>query len=213
MGEGIDRKGVSARWTSSTRSPTWASPKASGRAIALVRPIDRVTIWNRTPGRAEALAEVVTRGLPGAGVRVAADPSSAVSGADIVCCATAATEPLFEADALPPGAHVNAVGSYRPDMHELPGELLSRAGIVAVDDADACAVEAGEIVDALTAGRLKRGDLRELSELIAAPPLCRGITVFKSVGVALADLALASELLNGSPVPSSRVEGGHASAS
>jgi len=111
-----------------------------------------------------------------------------------VCCATAATEPLFAASVLDAGAHVNAIGSYRPDMHEFSSELLGKASIIAVDSAAACLVEAGEIIDAVGAGVIGADALRELADLLTQPPARRGLTVFKSVGVALADFAVAAQL-------------------
>ena len=165
------------------------------RAIGLVRPIDRVTIWNRTPTRACELAADLAHSLPGVVIEVTDNPDIAVRDADIVCCATAATEPLFPAAAIRPSAHVNAIGAYRPDMHELPGELFVRASLVAVDDIAGCASESGEVIDAITGGQLDRGDLCELSALLVTAPERGGITVFKSVGVAIADLAVTETLV------------------
>ena len=172
-------------------------------AAALVRDICEVSIWNRTPARAEALAADLADLMPAARIQVCRSPESAVSNADIVCCATAATAPLFAAGALPSEVHVNAIGSYRPDMYELPGELLSDASIVAVDDLDACLLESGEIIDAVRKG-LDVRTLVPLPELLAQPPQRHGQTVFKSVGMAIADLAV-SRLL--APTPSSEHAG------
>lgn len=164
------------------------------RAITLVRSIERITIWNRTRQRAQALAADLGSALPGIAVELADDPDRAVRDADVVCCATAATTPLFDADAVPSHAHINAIGSYRPDMRELPQELFGRASLVAVDDRVACQAEAGELLNAVDAGRLAPSQLRELSQLIVDPPHRTGITIFKSVGVATADLAVTRAL-------------------
>lgn len=166
-------------------------------AVALVRPVDEVTLWNRTRRRAELLAERLTATMPQARVSVADDPDDAVQGAHVVCCATGATEPLFSASSLGPEAHLNAVGSYRAAMREFPAELLGSASYVAVDDASACAVESGEIVEALERGLLHSGRLRDLTALLTARPVRQGQTVFKSVGTAVADLAVAELLASG----------------
>jgi ornithine cyclodeaminase len=162
-----------------------------GPAVALVRPLTDIVVWNRTRRHAEALASHLVTAMPDVTVRVADRADDAVGQADVVCCATAATEPLFTASALGVEAHVNAIGSYRADMHEVPRDLLVRASVVAVDNAAACLIEAGEIVAAVRAGVLDAQGLDELSHLLVRPPPRHGTTVFKSVGVALADLAVA----------------------
>lgn len=162
-----------------------------GPAVALVRPLTDIVVWNRTRRHAEALASHLATAMPDVTVRLADRADDAVGQADIVCCATAATEPLFTASALGAETHVNAIGSYRADMHELPRDLLDRASVVAVDNAAACLIEAGEIVAAVRAGVLEAQGLDELSRLLVRPPRRHGTTVFKSVGVALADLAVA----------------------
>lgn len=165
--------------------------REQGPAVALVRPLTDVVVWNRTRRHAEALASHVATTMPDVTVRVADRADDAVAQADVVCCATAATEPLFASSALGAETHVNAIGSYRADMHEVPQDLLVRASVVAVDNAAACLVEAGEIVAAIRAGVLEAQGLEDLSHLLARRPRRHGITVFKSVGVALADLAVA----------------------
>jgi ornithine cyclodeaminase len=162
-----------------------------GPAVALVRPLTDVVVWNRTRRRAEALAGQLATAMPDVTVRVTDRADDAVSQADIVCCVTAATEPLFTASALGDEAHVNAIGSYRADMHEISQDLLVKASVVAVDNAAACLIEAGEIVAAVHAGVLQPEGLTELSHLLTQPPRRHGTTIFKSVGVALADLAVA----------------------
>ena len=95
-------------------------------AVRAVRPIDRVMVWSRNPVNARLLAEMV-------GGEHVDDASEAASQADVISCATPATSPfLFEAS-VPEGAHVNAIGSYTPEMAELAPDLLERAYVV-VDD-------------------------------------------------------------------------------
>ncbi|MFQ5523194.1 MAG: ornithine cyclodeaminase family protein [Acidimicrobiia bacterium] len=152
-------------------------------AIRAVRPLSRILVWSRTAERARALAHRV-------GGEVAADPDEAVAAADIVSCATPATEPLFEAASVRPGTHINAVGAFAPEMAELPADLVHRAYVV-VDDVDAAAAEAGDLIQA---GKQPDATLRQV---LAGDHLVvdSEVTVFKSVGIAAQDVAAARRAL------------------
>ena len=119
------------------------------RAVAAVRPVDRLAVFGRDPSRASAFADRLGREFPAMSVRVAASAADAVSDAEIVCCATSSETPLFAVDALPERVHVNAIGSYLPSMRELPAELLATAGCVVVDQVEAVLEEAGEVIHAV----------------------------------------------------------------
>src|SRR5690606_11743947 len=161
------------------------------RAVHAVRPLSRLTVTARTPARAEALVASLRAELPGVESATAPDPAAAVAGADVVCCATNTAEPLFAAADLPERVHVNAIGSYWPGMRELPDDLLAAATVV-VDDEEAVLEESGEILHALGSGAIDRGDLVELgTALDGGLPERAPRTVFKSVGVAVQDWALA----------------------
>jgi ornithine cyclodeaminase len=147
------------------------------QAILAVRNIQRILVWSRTREHAEALAASV-------GGEVMADPDDAVRQADVVSCATPATQPLFATASVKPGTHFNAVGAYRPDMVELPAGLMEKAFVV-VDDVDAAAVEAGDLIQA---GRDPDATLRELLAG-ADTPVRSDVSVFKSVGIATQDVA------------------------
>jgi ornithine cyclodeaminase len=162
-------------------------------AHAAVRPIGRVTLWNRTRRRAEELAsDLGRRGLT---IAVADNLESAVRTADIISCATLAREPLVRGAWLKPGAHVDLVGGFTPDMREADDEAVRRGRVYVDTRAGACE-EAGDIVDPIRRGIIGEGDVR--GDLF---DLCRGnatgrqsaseITLFKSVGSALEDLAAA----------------------
>jgi ornithine cyclodeaminase/alanine dehydrogenase-like protein (mu-crystallin family) len=161
------------------------------RAVHAVRPLSRLTVVATAPARAEALADTLRAELDGTEIRVATDPVSAVGDAHVVCCATPATRPLFPASALPAQVHVNAIGAFRPGMRELPDELLADSTVI-IDERDAVLEEAGEIIHALRSGALTEDDLTELGSALTAPAAARRKrTVFKSVGVAMQDWALA----------------------
>ncbi|KUM73383.1 ornithine cyclodeaminase [Streptomyces curacoi] len=161
------------------------------RAVHAVRPLRQLIVVDADPRRAQALVETLEPELPGVELRTAADAESAVAGAEIVCCATNATSPLFPESALPAQVHVNAIGAYRPTMRELPDELLAGSTVV-IDELDAVLEESGEIIHALETGAITQSALTELGTALTAPPGDHGKrTVFKTVGVAMQDWALA----------------------
>jgi ornithine cyclodeaminase len=159
------------------------------RAVAAVRPIRQVTVFGRDRERADRFAGRLRKEFPG--VRVAPSVEDAVSDAEIVCCATSSATPLFDVDALPERVHVNAIGSYLPSMRELPAELLATASCLVVDQVDAVLEEAGEVIHAAENGLVSRNSLLELGNALREPPVADGRTVFKSVGVAVQDWAIA----------------------
>ncbi len=159
------------------------------RAVCAVRPIEVVTLVARRADAAAALRDDLAHEIADLDVSVTTDLDAALREADVVCCATPATEPLFRVENLPSAVHVNAIGSYRHSMRELPDELLATATVV-VDQREAALAEAGEIDHAITAGVLGADDLVELSEALARRPALEERTVFKSVGVAVQDWAL-----------------------
>ncbi|MGP3989859.1 ornithine cyclodeaminase family protein [Streptomyces sp. 3N207] len=170
------------------------------RAVHAVRPLRRLTVVDADPRRAKALVETLEPELAGAELHTAADAESAVQEAEIVCCATNATSPLFTDSALPAQVHVNAIGAYRPTMRELPDELLANSTVV-IDELDAVLKESGEIIHALETGAITENALTELGAALTATSTDHGKrTVFKTVGVAIQDWAVA-HLLAGKFLP------------
>jgi len=164
------------------------------RAVHAVRPLQRVTVVNRHPEPVGVLFRVLRSELPDTELCVGSEVASSVADADIICCATPATSPLFAAAMLPKAVHVNAVGSYRPSMRELPDDLLASSTIV-VDELEAVLVESGEIIHAIDAGVITTKRLVELGSALNSAPASRsGRTVFKSVGLAMQDWAIANLL-------------------
>lgn len=169
------------------------------RAIHAVRPLKELTIVSRSGSRADALASTLSDEF-GAVVHISTgtDVEKAVEGRDIICCATTSRTPLFRSQALAPHAHINAVGSFRPDMRELPAELLANSYVV-VDAREAVLEESGEIIDAVATGRMEARHLHELGSVLLSPPQRSGRTVFKSVGLAIQDWAIADALMQQRP--------------
>ena len=170
-------------------------------AVCRVRRIERVWLVNRTLAHAEQLTERIAgwgEWRPGE-VHVA-DPAreaqAAVADADVILTATSSTEPLFAGDWVRPGMHVNAIGAFTPAMCELDATLLRRALIV-VDQRAAAMAEAGDLLRAMREGALGADAIHaELGELALGTRPGRTdpeqITVFKSVGLAVQDVAVAS---------------------
>jgi alanine dehydrogenase len=140
-------------------------------AIRQVRPeISEVRIWSRTPSKRQNCDTA----------------EEAVRGADILCTATFARDPVLETRWLKPGAHINAIGSNNPHRRELPADTIESARVVAVDSVEACQVEAGDLLLA----RLDWSKLVELKDL-ETDWKPEGHSVFKSVGLGLEDVAVA----------------------
>ncbi|MGW4525653.1 ornithine cyclodeaminase family protein [Amycolatopsis sp. NPDC004378] len=161
------------------------------RAVAAVRPLSQVAVSGRDRPRLTAFVSRLRAEFPGITVRAAESAADAVSDAEIVCCATSSSTPLFAADDLPARVHVNAIGSYLPSMRELPAELLAEAGCLVVDQVGAVLEEAGEVIHAVERGLVERSSLVELGDALRTPPVVSGRTVFKSVGLAVQDWAIA----------------------
>lgn len=162
------------------------------RAVCSVRPIAEVRIASLSTTSARGLAERLGPELAHVKLVPVSSNREAISEADVICTATASTSPLFEAGDLRPTVHVNAVGAYKPDMCELPAELLRDARVVAIDEMGAAMAEAGDLLQAMSRGYLEVERLIELGKLLASPPpFAGGWTVFKSVGIAAQDLEVA----------------------
>lgn len=172
------------------------------RVHARVRPIREVAIWGRRPEAADALARELAASLPAAlgrpvTVRAVADRKAAVAEADIVSCATLSKEPLVEGDWLREGQHVDLVGAYTPEMRESDDRAVWRARVY-VDTRTGALKEGGDIVQPLRNGTIDEDDvIADLFELTRGQQTGRlpgdtaSITLFKSVGTALEDLAAA----------------------
>jgi ornithine cyclodeaminase/alanine dehydrogenase-like protein (mu-crystallin family) len=167
-------------------------------AHASARDISKVVIWGRRQEAAEALQErLSTLSLETA---VVTDLEAAVSDADIISCATLANDPLIKGDWLHEGQHLDLVGAFKPDMREVDAAAVARAAVY-VDTYSGAMSEAGDILLAIQEGAINETDIAgDLAEL--AKGQCQGrtsneaITLFKSVGTALEDLA-AAELVMG----------------
>lgn len=162
---------------------------------AAVRPIRRVRIWGRHREKAERLAADYADRFDTAAVD---DLAAATREADIVSCVTLSTEPLIRGEWLSPGVHLDLIGAFRPSMRETDAECLRRAEVY-VDTHAGARGEAGDLLQAIDEGAFAFEDVRgELAELLRGERPGRSsqeaITLFKSVGASLEDLAAAIEV-------------------
>jgi thiomorpholine-carboxylate dehydrogenase len=151
--------------------------RAHLQALSMVRHFDEIRIWSRTPAHAERFAE-----QHNAKTMPVAD---AVRGADVIVTATNALRPILDGDWLAPGAHVNAVGSPRPDWRELDDRVM--ANTLVVDSREAVLKESGDVI---LSGAEIYAEAGEIFAGTKAAPSSE-TTVFKSVGLAIEDIAAA----------------------
>jgi ornithine cyclodeaminase/alanine dehydrogenase-like protein (mu-crystallin family) len=163
-------------------------------AHCAVRPIRSVAVWGRSPDKAGDMADLLRRQLGDAGIAVtiAEDLETAARHADIISCATTSTVPLVHGQWVRPGAHIDLVGGFRPNMREADDALVGAAEVF-VDTYAGALAEAGDLLQPIEAGCLSREDIRaELADLCAGRHPGRTdasqVTLFKSVGTALEDL-------------------------
>jgi len=166
-------------------------------AVCAVRPIERVWVVVRSAESGGRFRDAVRNDWPDLYdlVEVTEDGPNAVRAADVVCTATSSRDPVFRDRDIQPGTHINGVGSFTPDMQEVPTATVQRAVIV-VDQMEAALEEAGDLIIPLRSGDIVEGDLfRELGHLVNGDATGRtddaDVTFFKSVGNAVQDLVVA----------------------
>jgi len=168
------------------------------QAVQTVRQIDEIRLFNRTKEAAEVLkAELEAEDrLVRPRVVVVDVPNDAVSGVDVLVTATNSMNPVFDASALSLGTHINAVGSYRPDMQELPSEVFRRYPKVVVESLEAALQETGDFIIPCAEGMWSPSQLyAELGDIVrgavASRETMEETTIFKSVGLAAMDMVVA----------------------
>ncbi|VFR35051.1 Ornithine cyclodeaminase [plant metagenome] len=162
-------------------------------AFRAVRPIERVTVWDRNDAAAAALVERLR--AQGIAASAAGDLATAVRDADIVSCATLATEPVVQGEWLRPDSHLDLIGSFKPDMREADDACFAGARLF-VDTQEALQ-KSGELLGPMSRGVFTEQDVQAtLADLCSGRHAGRqgrsGRTVFKAVGTALEDLAAAT---------------------
>ncbi len=167
-------------------------------AVAAVRELRTVRVYSRDESHRREFAESMSRRL-GIDVTAVTSAEQAVDGAEIVSTATTARAPLFDGQLLTPGSHLNIIGSNQLAKTEVDVTAIAQADLLACDRVDQCRIEAGELAVADDSGRWRWESSVELADVVAGSiPGRRGHddrTVFKSVGLAIEDVAMAAELI------------------
>ncbi|MFC2029042.1 ornithine cyclodeaminase family protein [Chloroflexota bacterium] len=168
-------------------------------AICAVRNLDSIWLYDIHRSKIDSLINQLdgVRNIP-KDIQAADNPSQAIREADIICCATTSMNPVFNDEDLKAGVHINAIGSFTPEMQEVPSETICRSMVV-VDSRSSTLVETGDLIIPIQQGLIREDQIHaELGEIILQEKPGRTsddqITYFKSVGIAAQD-ALASQLV------------------
>jgi ornithine cyclodeaminase/alanine dehydrogenase-like protein (mu-crystallin family) len=165
-------------------------------AICTVRLIQTVWVYDRIPAKAEAfISEMAGTGPIPTDLRAATSPQQAVAEADVICTATTSFTPVFADADLKSGVHINGIGSYTPDMQEVPAETVARA-LVVVSSREAALAEAGDLIQPIRHGIIQEEHIHaELGEIVLGRKHGRThskqVTFFKAMGVAVQDAVAA----------------------
>lgn len=195
--------GVATRWLARPDAEVMgifgAGWQAEGHiaAIATVRRLRLVKVYARNAERLAAFCERLSERL-GVNVVPAASAEEAVRGSNIISTVTTSATPLFDAEWLSPGTHINAAGSNALIRREIGKDVLKRCQPIVVDSVPTALCEAGDLLPALEKGRLQARQLVELGDVIVGKHAGRTtldeISLFESQGMAIQDLALAVRL-------------------
>jgi alanine dehydrogenase len=171
------------------------------QAVCTVRSIERVLVFDPRREAAERFREDMLRagGPVPSRIEVTSTAKEAVSQADVVCTATTSTTPVFHDSDVRAGAHINAIGSFTPQMQELPAETVARALLV-VDSREAVWAEAGDLIVAKSQGLITEDSVHaEIGEIVGGSRPGRSsedqVTLFKSVGNAVQDVSVGARVL------------------
>lgn len=174
-----------------------AQARTQVQAIDAVRRLELIRVYSRTPQRTD---EFVAEMQPELRARLepARSPRQTVSGADIVCTATTSSTPVFDGRDLAPGVHINAIGSFTPDMQEVDVATIAAARVF-VDSREAALTEAGDLLHAAALGATREEHWTPLGEVVTGTKAGRRSagerTYFKSVGLAVQDVTTGARAL------------------
>lgn len=193
--------GIATQYMSKTDAHTLGMIGTGGMAYEQflgnmeVRPIDTVILYNRTTEKAKTFQQRILKAYPNLEVKVTEDVSELVKKSDIINCQTPSTEPVFKAEDVQPGTHINGIGSYQPAMKEIDYKIFPEADWVVVDDLEGVKDESGELIEANDKGAFTFEEIDDELKTLSLNNQTRknedAITVFKCVGAAYFDLAVA----------------------
>ena len=167
------------------------------RAMSAARSLTSARVWGRDRARLEAFCAQMTQQLH-LSVTPAATAAAAIHEAAIVVTATTSHDPVLEGAWVAAGAHVNAMGSNWANRREIDDATVQRADLIVADSVAQAQIEAGDLIIPATAGKLDWGRVQELHAVIAGNTPGRTndqqITLFKSLGIGLEDIAVAARI-------------------
>ena len=173
---------------------TGGQAKTQLEAVATVRKLESARAYGRDAAKCEKFSEEMAKRL-GIPVHICSSAAEAVHGADIVCTATTASQPVVFGANLSPGVHINAIGANHANKRELDDEAVASADIIVVDSVEQSRQEAGDLIIAFHGDESCWTGVKKLSEIVAGKASGRTsdteVTLFKSNGIASWDLAVA----------------------
>jgi alanine dehydrogenase len=176
---------------------TGRQAKTQLEAIAAVRKLESARAYGRDAAKREKFCKERSERL-GIPVHPCATAAEAVRGADVVCIATTAAQPVVSGADLAPGAHINAIGANHAHKRELDDEVVASADIIVVDSVEQSRQEAGDLIIAFHGDEICWTGVKKLSEIVAGKASGRTsdteVTLFKSNGIASWDLAVAMKV-------------------
>jgi alanine dehydrogenase len=166
-------------------------------AIAAVRQLESVRVYGRNAERRQEFAAEMSKRI-GISVQAAESATQAARGADIICTATTASQPVLRGGDVSAGQHINAIGANHAHKRELDDDAVAKANVIFVDSLEQSRQEAGDLIIGFHHDEARWSRVKELSEL-AAGKVCgrshdRDVTLFKSNGIASWDLAVATRV-------------------
>ena len=175
---------------------TGVQAKSQVEAILAARNLEKILVFSRTKKSAELFCNVIYDTFS---IKASIGNKDLLKEADVICTATPSKKPLFDHEDLSPGVHINAIGSFKPYMQEIPVETVINSKVI-VDRIESCRVEAGDLIIPVEQGKwsfdMVHGELGQLiSGEVSGKDPDGEITLFKSVGNAIQDLALANIIM------------------
>lgn len=175
-----------------------AQGRTQVEAVLCVRPVSKILVFEKNRDRARRFIDEL-QGDISAGI-VYCEDASALKDADIICTATNATAPLFKREDVKKGAHINAIGSFQPHMQELDPRLIRDARVF-LDSTEPCLKESGDLIKPIREGIISESHIAgEIGDFLLKRIKGREsddqITIFKSVGVAIQDYVVATDIFN-----------------
>jgi ornithine cyclodeaminase/alanine dehydrogenase-like protein (mu-crystallin family) len=168
-------------------------------AVAAVRTLREVRVFSRDPAHRDDFVQQVKSSVSGSiTIRSAGSLQEAVDGAEILTTITPAARPIFPGEWLQAGVHLNVCGSNYPERREVDGRTVARADLVVADDVEAARVEAGDLLLATREGQLNWARVHSLRDVVVGSTGSRqpsDVTLFKSVGLAIEDVAAGAAVL------------------